>query len=214
MNPSANPTTGTKLAKHDAGVLGSLGDAVDVLRGSAMDYVKWGAGASLAITGSDFLLSRVLVSKGKPLISPNWGPFAVAGLSVLGGEVARRQFGWSKLGVGMIAGGVGVGVAAGVKWLFSRMTRSQTAAASAAEASGQGAQAMEGFGFGRAFAGGGNGFRGFGRLPAQSLYGAGADLSAASVFGGATVAIEENGAVSGAAVRIEEDASGFAGVIQ
>lgn len=203
--------TDIQTAQHSGGVVGTLGDALSTLRRSWLDYVKLGAGATAAIAGSDLLLSRVLVKDGRPLVSPKWSPLAVAAMGVLGGEFVRRKVD-EDVGAGMIAGGVGVALAAVAKMALSAVTRSKTAQATADEAAGQGAQQMEGFGFGRAFAPGFGG--GAARLPAQSLYGVGADVSAAGVFNGSTVAIEENGAVAGAAVRIEEDAGGFAGILQ
>lgn len=197
-----------------------LGDmvegAVGALKDNLGDYLMLGAGSAGVITLGDLLMSRVLVSRGRPLVPPQLMPVAYAALGVLGGELVRRNVS-KDLGVGMIAGGVGLAVSAGVALLLAPTVRATTATAEAAERAGQSSQATAGFGFGRAFAGGLSGFAGIGATGNRELlYGTGqAPAGVAGMFQGANVQIEEmGGPMAGANVQIEEVPSGVGSFLQ
>lgn len=208
--------------KHSSGILGSLAGVVDTLRDNAMDYVKLGAGAAGGILVTDFALSRLLVKDGKPLVPEKWSPLAIAVAGVLGGELAKKYLD-KDVGMGVVAGTVGLAVSAMVGKFTAPAVSATTAAADASESAGQTAQATAGFGFGRAFAPSvgsfAGAFAGLGRMLPEGrelLYGVGTpNMGAASMFSGATVSIEDDsGAMAGANVSFEDDgSSGFAGIL-
>lgn len=195
--------------------LGSLLAPVKSLvkKETLMSAAKLGAGAAGGILAANFLMSRVLVKDGVPLVPVKWSPLAMAALGIVGSGVARRFVG-EKVAVGVVAGTVGAAVTEMVMRFTSPAAAAQANAAEASEMSGYGPQ-FGSLGNGRAFARGLSGFSGLGALPAgnSQVYGVGTpDMSAARMFGGATVAIEETG-LRGATVQIEEP-SAFAGILQ
>ena len=166
---------------------------------------KLGVGATAGIVGTNFLLSRVLVRGGVPLVPATWRPLATAVVGIVGGGLAKRFVG-EKIAVGMTAGAVGVAIS----MLVDRFTAQAPAEVVAAAQEQAGQDSMSGL------SGLGHGFRSLGALGAgaSQVYGVGTpDMSASRMFNGATVAIEETGGMSGATVQIEEP-SAFAGILQ
>ena len=172
------------------------------LKKDAVEAAKLGLGAALAISAAEFIQSKLLLN-GKPAIPAMWAPAFNAAFGAVAGYFTKR-FDY-EVGTGMIAGGVGSGVAAVVKMV----TDGQTMAAVQADS----AKLQGGFGFGRAFASS-SGVGRVGRVgrlapraPQKHIYGVGTpDMSAAGMFHGATVAIEEKtrkGGLRGATVQFE-----------
>lgn len=198
-------------------MIGQLKNLIPLKKGDLMEALKLGAGSVAAITLTDLLMSRVLVKDGAPVIPQRWAPLVIAGMSLVGGQMVSKKFD-RDIGLGMIAGGVGVAVSALVGKMISPAVEATTAAAASTEAAGAPAQQTGGFGFGRAYAPGLGGFAGLGRLaarnPGSAVYGIGTpDMSANRMFNGATVSIEEaNGAMAGATVEYE-DSNAFAGAL-
>ena len=172
-----------------------------------------GLGAGAGIAGTDFLLSRVLVRNGRPIVSVMWTPLVGALVALVGGGLVKAKY--ATFGTGIIAGGIGIGIAGLIARYTSPATGASATTAEMAEEAGAGGQAVAGFGLGRAFAPGlgGLGYHGgAGRSP--MLFGVGTpDMSASAMFNGATVAMEEGGPMSGASVSIETP-SMFAGALQ
>jgi hypothetical protein len=202
--------------------LGDLVSAVVPTKSSLKDALKLGAGAAAAVTLSDLAQNKLLVSNGRPLVPMAWAPVFTAAFGIVAGGIVAKK--WSgELGKGMVAGGVGVGMAALIAKYTSPMTAATVAAGSTAENAGAPPQAVSGFGFGRAYASGARGLSGLagiaggsglGRLPQNPamLFGVGTpDMRAARAFNGATVAIEQPG-LSGATVAIQQP-SMFAGAL-
>ncbi len=171
-----------------------------------------GVGAGVGIVGLDLLQSKILVRNGAPMIPTQWSAaFSALAALVLGGVVQSK---YKTIGTGLIAGGVGIGIAGLIAKYTSPAVAVTASAAASAEDQGAAAQGMAGFGFGRAFASGLGGL-GQARIEDSSmLFGVGTpDMSASRMFNGATVAVEEGGPMSGASVAIETP-SAFAGALQ
>lgn len=191
-----------------SGILGDLGDLGEGLKDTVKDAAFLGGGAAAGIFGVDFLMSKVLVSNGTPLVPVKWSPLAGAALGVVAGMFLRKKVN-EDFGLGVVAGTVGLALSSYAGQLISPTMAAATAQASAAEASGAGTAATSGFGFGRALAGiglRGGGFGAVRQVPQRELlFGVGTpDMSAAGMFGGANVAIEESGQIHGASVAFEE----------
>ena len=185
--------------------LGTLTNALGLSRTPIKGILKLGAGSVAAITLSDLLQSRVLLRNGSPIVPTAWAPAFTAAFGVVAGGLAKKK-GYSDIGDGMIAGGVGVGISALIAKMMNPTMAASQAAATMTEDSQMDAQGVMGFGFGRAFARGLGGLSGLGRAGSDSglLFGVGTpDMSGARMFNGATVAVEESGLLSGATVAIE-----------
>lgn len=196
--------------------LGSLVSAVVPSKSSLKDALKLGAGAAAAVTLADLAQNKLLVKGGVPMVPVSWAPVFTAAFGIVAGGIVGRK--WSAdIGKGMVAGGVGVGIAALVAKYTSPMTAASAASAEAAENAGMGPQAVAGLGFGRTYARGTRGLAGLsglGRMPQDPsmLFGVGTpDMRAARAFNGATVAIEQPG-LAGATVAIQQP-SMFAGAL-
>lgn len=185
--------------------LGNVASAVGLSKGTLKDALALGAGATAAITGSELLQSKVLVSNGTPMIPVTYAPWFTAAVSVIGGGLAKHKFHLPNFGDGMIAGGVGIAVSALISSFTSPAVAASTAAATAAEATSAPAQQVAGFGFGRVYSSGLRGLAGLGRVPQpRALFGQrNGNMAGARMFNGATVAIEQPGQMSGATVAIE-----------
>lgn len=140
-----------------------------------------GIGVAAGIVGTDWLLSRVLVKNGAPMVPANLGPLAIAGLGVAGAIALNNVPVVSKLSkwidpTDFAAGAIGVALAGYIgKFLSPAMdATSNVASVPASNAS------TSGFGFGRAFS---RSLAGLGNLPMRrSLYSPGArSLSGAAV---------------------------------
>lgn len=185
--------------------LGTITSAVGLNKASLKDALKMGAGSVAAITLSDLAQSRLLVRNGVPMVPMKFSPLFTAAFGIVLGGLAKKR-GYSRIGDGMVAGGVGVGIAALIAKYTSPVMAASQAAAAAGEAGGMDAQAVAGFGFGRAYARGLGGLSGVGAAASDPnmLFGIGTpDMSGARMFNGATVAVEEQGLLSGATVAIE-----------
>lgn len=197
--------------------LGSIVSAVTPSKSNLKDWLALGGGSAAAVTLADLAQNKLLVSNGVPMIPISMAPFFSMAFGIVAGGIAKRQ-GYANIGNGMIAGGVGVGIAALVAKFTSPTTAASAAAAGAAEASGAPAQAVSGFGFGRTYARGLRGLSGLGALPGtrqpnpNMLFGVGTpDMRAARAFGNANVAIEQPG-LAGASVAFQSP-SQFAGAL-
>lgn len=198
--------------------LGSLVSAVVPSKSSLKDALKLGAGAAAAVTLADLAQNKLLVKGGVPMVPVSWAPVFTAAFGIVAGGIVSRK--WSgEVGKGMVAGGVGVGIAALIAKYTSPMTAASAASAEAAEDAGMGPQAVAGLGFGRTYARGTRGLAGLSglgrsRMPQDPsmLFGVGTpDMRAARAFNGATVAIEQPG-LAGATVAIQQP-SMFAGAL-
>lgn len=205
----------TKSMEHlGLGTLTAPLSKLGLNKAGLMDALKLGIGATAGITGTDLLLSRVLVKDGVPMIPSKWAPAAIAVGGIVGGALAKRFRLGDKIATGIVAGTVGVAISEIIKRFTAPAAAATNASAEAAEMSGYGAQAIAGFGSGRAFAGGLGGFAGLSGGRGGQVYGVGTpDMSANRMFSGATVAIEDTnrGPMAGATVEYE-DASSLAGI--
>lgn len=178
--------------------LGNVASMVGLSKASLMEYVKLGAGATVSVTLGNLLLSK-LTSQGKPLIPAEYSPYALALLGIIGGGIVKKKLD-SDIGLGMVAGGVGVAVSELVTRFINPASTASVKAADSAEQVGYGPQ-FGSLGSGRAFAHGLAGLS-LGAAPARAL----PQSTASSMLNGAAVAIEEAGAESlaGASVAIED----------
>lgn len=164
-----------------------------------MSAAKLGAGAAGGIIGVNLLLSRVPFLANH--IPATWKPLATAVAGILGAGFAKGFLG-EKIATGVVAGTVGVAISQ----MVDRFTSSAPSAVVASTQEAAGDESMSGLS-------GGFRFRALGAGAGQ-VYGVGTpDMSAARMFNGATVAIEEAGGMSGATVAIEEPGR-FAGAFQ
>lgn len=195
----------------DHSLSGALGD----LKSTATGSLGKGLSVAAGILGTDLLLSRVLKKDGRPLVPANLGPLGIAGLGVVLGWALDRYGSRvpliNKLNPDMVAAGaVGVAIAG-----FAGKLLSPTLDASSEAATAQPNAPTAGFGFGRAFAGAGGGLGNFYLPNRKSLYATGVrDLSAANMFHGANVQLQETGArgFQGATVQFEQNGA-MAGVL-
>ena len=186
--------------------LGNITATLGLQKSNLMTAAKLGLGAAGGITGSDLIQSRLLVKDGKPMIPTKWAPLFHVLFGIAAGTIIRKKVG-NEIGLGVMAGGVGIGISALLGMVLSRTMAASVSAGAAAESAGAEGQAVSGFGLGRAFAPGARALAGLGRVSHQDptmLFGVGTpDMSAAGMFSGATTAIEESSGFSGATVAME-----------
>jgi hypothetical protein len=168
---------------------------------------KLGAGAAVGITVANLLLTKVLVRNGVPVVPATWTPLATAvGGVVLGG--LAKQFVGDKVATGVVAGTVGLALSQ----MIARFTSAAPAEVVAAAQQDSSMDSMSGLsGLGR------RGFSSLGALGAgaSQVYGVGTpDMSAARMFSGTTVGIEETGNPLGNATVEITEPSAFAGILQ
>ncbi len=193
--------------------LGNITATVGLTKSNLMTAAKLGAGATIAITLGDLIQSRLLVQNGAPIIPTKWAPLVHAAFGIMGGALVGKKFS-AAVGTGMAAGGVGLALSSVIGQVMSGSMAASSAAATVAENAGSAPQAVAGFGLGRAFAPSMRSLAGLSRTVKDPslLFGVGTpDMSAAGMFNGATVAIEQGGrGLRGATVGIEQSAGRFA----
>lgn len=194
--------------------LSGIAATVGLQKSNLMRAAKLGVGAALGITVADLLQSKVLVKNGAPMVPTTWAPAFNALFGIMGGALVAKKVS-NEVGLGMAAGGVGIGISALVGQMMSKTMATSAAAAASAETAGSAPQAVSGFGLGRAFADGMGSLAGLGRVahdPAM-LFGVGTpDMSAAGMFAGATTAIEDgSGRLHGKTIAFEESGPGLHG---
>lgn len=178
--------------------LGSLIDKAGLTKSNLMHGLKLGAGAAAFPFGYGLVQSQLLL-KASPTTFAQGSPAEYASRAILGvasGAILGKMVG-REVGDGMVASAVGSVIKDLIAPLFNPAAAAAQNAVRAAESSGQ--DQMSGVNpLGRGLAG-----TGLGNDPAL-LFGIGTpDMSAAKMFNGATVAIEQPG-LMGANVAIEQ----------
>lgn len=185
--------------------LGSLTSMLGLSKSSLMEALKLGAGAAAFPFVYGMLQSWLL--RMSPMFAQKgaaeYGLRILAGLAL--GGVSRKYLGGS-VGDGMVASAVGSVAQDVLAPMVNRTAAAANDAVNAAEAA-TGVSQMSGVNpLGR-------GLAGFGAADQSLLFGVGTpDLSGASMFNGATVAVEQPGGFNGATVAIESPGS-FAGAL-
>lgn len=184
--------------------LGSLTSMLGLSKSNLMEAAKLGLGAAAFPFVYGMLQSLLLrwstafAQKG----APEYGLRILAGLAL--GSASRKYLGAS-VGDGMMASAVGTVVTDVLAPMVNRSAAAANAAVNQAEAT-TGVSQMSGVNpLGR-------GLAGLGYQDQSLLFGVGTpDLSGASMFNGATVAIEQSSPLAGATVAIEP--ASFAGAL-
>lgn len=188
--------------------LGNIVEKAGLTRRNLMEAAKLGAGAAAFPFVYGFLHSKLLVKS--PMLAQNTpGEYAARALSgVVLGSLTNRMLKQPALGDGMVASSVGSVVRDLIAPMFNPAVAASQAAVTAAEKATGEAQATASNPVGTGMAGVA-GFAGLGYNASNDqslLFGVGTpDLSGASMFSGATVAVEDTtSGLSGATVAIEQ----------